>query len=57
MWDNLSTQIESFNHAPGGCNVLYLDGHVEFVKYPSDRAPVTKDLAAILQLVNIRPEI
>ncbi len=22
-----------FNHVPGGCNVLYMDGHVEFVKY------------------------
>ena len=24
-----------FNHVPGGCNVLYMDGHVEFLKYPS----------------------
>lgn len=23
------------NHVPGGCNVLYMDGHVEFLKYPS----------------------
>jgi prepilin-type N-terminal cleavage/methylation domain-containing protein/prepilin-type processing-associated H-X9-DG protein len=23
----------SFNHVPGGCNVLFLDGHVEFQKY------------------------
>jgi prepilin-type processing-associated H-X9-DG protein len=22
-----------FNHPPGGCNVLYMDGHVEFIKY------------------------
>jgi len=22
-----------FNHVPGGCNVLYMDGHSEFVKY------------------------
>ena len=22
-----------FNHIPGGCNVLYMDGHVAFVKY------------------------
>lgn len=22
-----------FNHMPGGCNVLYLDGHVEYVRY------------------------
>jgi prepilin-type N-terminal cleavage/methylation domain-containing protein/prepilin-type processing-associated H-X9-DG protein len=25
--------ILRFNHAPGGANVLYADGHVEFVKY------------------------
>ena len=31
-----------FNHVPGGCNVLYMDGHVEFIKYP-DRFPVITD--------------
>ena len=25
--------IVLFNHIPGGCNVLYMDGHVEFRKY------------------------
>ena len=23
-----------FNHIPGGCNVLFMDGHVEFKRYP-----------------------
>jgi prepilin-type processing-associated H-X9-DG protein len=23
-----------FNHIPGGGNVLYMDGHVEFLKFP-----------------------
>jgi len=23
-----------FNHLPGGSNILYMDGHVEFVRYP-----------------------
>jgi len=27
--------IGRFNHVPGGSNVLYMDGHVEWVKYPS----------------------
>jgi len=25
--------VDFFNHVPGGCNVLYMDGHVDFVKY------------------------
>ena len=24
------------NHIPGGCNVLYMDGHVDFLRYPSE---------------------
>ena len=31
-----------FNHIPGGCNVLYMDGHVEFVRYES-KFPVVSD--------------
>ncbi len=22
-----------FNHVPGGCNVLFMDGHVEFIRH------------------------
>ena len=25
--------VAVFNHVPGGANVLYMDGHVEFQKY------------------------
>lgn len=31
--DNTSGNA-AFNHVPGGCNVLYLDGHVQFIRYP-----------------------
>jgi prepilin-type processing-associated H-X9-DG protein len=31
-----------FNHLPGGCNVLYMDGHTEFVKY-GDKFPISND--------------
>ncbi len=34
MWDSISGDDAShFNHVPGGCNVLYMDGHVEFLKF------------------------
>ncbi len=39
MWDFVSVKIEKFSHIPGGSNVLYLDGHVEFKKYPGNDFP------------------
>ncbi len=36
--------VNRFNHIPGGCNVLFMDGHVEFVKYPG-KNPVTQYIA------------
>ncbi len=43
-------QVAQYNHVPGGCNVLYMDGHVEFLKYPG-KAPVSV-AAANLSYVN-----
>lgn len=36
MGDLLSTDVADFNHVPGGSNWLYMDGHVEFIKYPGN---------------------
>jgi len=33
MFDQMSTETAEFNHIPGGCNVLYMDGHVQFIKF------------------------
>ncbi len=45
-YDNISY----FNHVPGGCNVLYMDGHVSWVPYvppaPGQDQAVTMDLGA-----------
>ena len=43
-----------FNHIPGGCNVLYMDGHVEFVRYDTTEGPypVTPQMANILRGAN-----
>jgi len=34
--DMQSINPQYMNHIPGGCNVLYMDGHVEFIKYPGE---------------------
>ena len=47
MFDLLSTSPAGFNHIPGGCNVLYMDGHVEFKKYSRQGdAPVNEAMAS-----------
>ncbi|HOD48823.1 MAG TPA: prepilin-type N-terminal cleavage/methylation domain-containing protein [Candidatus Hydrogenedentes bacterium] len=38
-WDSSRTEdeggvSEEFNHIPGGANVMFMDGHVEFFRYP-----------------------
>lgn len=39
MWDSIMNgRGRHFNHLPGGCNVLYLDGHVAFLHYAEDGA-------------------
>ena len=45
LWDHISTNAKDFAHVPGGGNVLYLDGHVTFIKYPADKFPMTEDSA------------
>jgi prepilin-type N-terminal cleavage/methylation domain-containing protein/prepilin-type processing-associated H-X9-DG protein len=49
MWDQLSTNISQFNHAPAGQHILFLDGHVEFRRYQRDlwEFPVTPLYATI----------
>ena len=46
-WDYVSAEPSMFNHVPGGANVLYMDGHVEFVRWPSTDAPVNRLFAII----------
>jgi prepilin-type N-terminal cleavage/methylation domain-containing protein/prepilin-type processing-associated H-X9-DG protein len=48
MWDHVSTNVIDFSHVPSGGNVLYLDGHVKFNKYPNQRFPFTHDSARTL---------
>lgn len=49
MWDRMAfdVQRDGFNHLPGGTNVLYLDGHVDYVSYPSAH-PATRAYATMI---------
>jgi len=44
MMDVLATEASDYNHIPGGANVLFMDGHVSFVRYKSG-PPATEALA------------
>ena len=49
MWDMVSASLSGnaqFNHVPGGANVLYMDGHVDFVLYP-EQFPASRGFASM----------
>jgi prepilin-type processing-associated H-X9-DG protein len=47
MYDHLSTNVQSYNHIPGGANVLYMDGHVSWSRYPGTDGPVNEISARV----------
>lgn len=49
-FDNVSTVAANFNHIPGGSNVLYMDGHVEFLRYPGNQ-PINETVANLFGLI------
>ncbi|HPO15519.1 MAG TPA: DUF4190 domain-containing protein [Candidatus Hydrogenedentes bacterium] len=58
MWDMITAGQQGalfFNHVPGGANVLFMDGHVEFRRYPGEW-PVSRRSAEILSgLTTMKP--
>jgi prepilin-type N-terminal cleavage/methylation domain-containing protein/prepilin-type processing-associated H-X9-DG protein len=38
MFDFVTTTVSDFNHIPGGANILFMDGHVKFDRYPGEYA-------------------
>ncbi|MGI6460590.1 MAG: H-X9-DG-CTERM domain-containing protein [Candidatus Hydrogenedentales bacterium] len=44
---SISGAATKFNHIPGGCNVLYMDGHVAFMRYPG-QFPITPQILEAL---------
>ena len=51
MLDSPSSQTSEFSHVPAGGNTLYMDGHVEFIKYPGE-FPMTAYYAGIVSLTD-----
>ena len=51
MWDRLSVLPVDYNHVPGGANVLYMDGHAEFIKF-GVKEPVQANFAKFDGLLN-----
>ncbi|GMW03361.1 MAG: hypothetical protein AMXMBFR84_44950 [Candidatus Hydrogenedentota bacterium] len=55
MWDVVTTKTSGsaqYNHIPGGSNVLYMDGHVMFNRYPNT-FPATKTFASLVALFDL----
>jgi len=48
MIDQLATDASSFNHIPGGANALFLDGHVEFLRYQETGESFANGLVATI---------
>ncbi len=60
MFDTVSTNTADYSHTPAGGNVMYMDGHVEFVKYPDSRGkiPYTRffvELTDTIRVFNVPP--
>jgi prepilin-type processing-associated H-X9-DG protein len=52
IYDRIDLNPKGFNHLPGGANVLYMDGHVEWVKYPGP-FPVNRAWAEVVDRIGI----
>jgi prepilin-type N-terminal cleavage/methylation domain-containing protein/prepilin-type processing-associated H-X9-DG protein len=50
LFDGVTEEVSQYNHIPGGSNVLFMDGHVEFLKYPSE-SPITRCIVAIVSVM------
>jgi prepilin-type processing-associated H-X9-DG protein len=51
MGDTIALEPTAYNHIPGGSNVLFMDGHVEFRRYQEyGPAPVNGGVARAIAL-------
>ena len=57
MWDKAlwpqggpPDYLPGFNHIPGGGNVLYMDGHVKFIRYPGE-FPICSSWVTLMEII------
>jgi len=55
QWDDVTVDARNFNHIPGGGNVLFMDGHVEFIRYPG-KHPINRAFTSVLTLAGFFEE-
>ncbi|MFP4502370.1 MAG: type II secretion system protein [Candidatus Hydrogenedentota bacterium] len=55
MFDTIGSGqgVNLFNHVPGGSNVLYLDGHVDFIRY-GVAPPVNGRIASVIEFLQLQ---
>jgi prepilin-type processing-associated H-X9-DG protein len=46
IWDVVGENPAIYNHVPGGANVLFMDGHVDFQKYVPNAATIASPVGA-----------
>ncbi|MBX3180650.1 MAG: hypothetical protein KF886_25165 [Candidatus Hydrogenedentes bacterium] len=46
IWDVVGESVSIYNHVPGGANVLFMDGHVEFQLYRANGATIASPIGA-----------
>ncbi len=54
MYDQIGTDVDTYNHIPGGGNTLFMDGHVEFVRYPGEY-PICRTWAMFIDMAAATP--
>ncbi|MCX5772353.1 MAG: hypothetical protein NTZ09_19060, partial [Candidatus Hydrogenedentes bacterium] len=47
QFDIVGNDPSDYNHVPGGGNVLFMDGHVEFIKFPGEH-PCNRAFAVVV---------
>jgi len=52
VFDRIDIDPQGFNHVPGGANVLFMDTHVEFVKYPG-KFPLNRAWARVVHELDL----